>query len=48
MHVARPAMAHDYKRNGPATPFAAMNTLDGYRHREWLQFLIHLTLASQL
>jgi transposase len=41
-------MTHDYKRNGPATLFAAMNTLDGtvismcddrHRHQEWLKFL---------
>ena len=41
-------MTHDYKRNGTATLFAAMSTLDGtvigmcddrYRHREWLNFL---------
>ena len=41
-------MTHDYKRNGTATLFAAMNTLDGtvismcddrHRHQEWLQFL---------
>lgn len=39
---------HDYKRNGTATLFAAMNTLDGtvismcddrHRHQEWLKFL---------
>src|SRR6516165_10503949 len=38
-------MTHDYKRNGTATLFAAMNTLDGsvmsmyddrHRHQEWL------------
>jgi transposase len=41
-------MTHDYKRNGTATLFAAMNTLDGrvismcddqHRHQEWLTFL---------
>jgi transposase len=41
-------MTHDYKRNGTATLFAAMNTLDGsvismcddrHRHQEWLKFL---------
>jgi transposase len=41
-------MTHDYKRNGTATLFAALNTLDGtilsmcddrHRHREWLRFL---------
>jgi transposase len=41
-------MTHDYKRNGTATLFAAMSTLDGtvismcedrYRHQEWLKFL---------
>lgn len=41
-------MTHDYKRNGTATLFAAMNTLDGtvismcddrHRHQEWLRFL---------
>ena len=41
-------MTHDYKRNGTATVFAAMNTLDGtvismcddrHRHQEWLKFL---------
>jgi len=41
-------MTHDYKRNGTATLFAAMNTLDGtvismcddrHRHQEWLNFL---------
>jgi hypothetical protein len=42
------AMTHDYKRNGTATLFAAMSTLDGtvismcdggHRHQEWLKFL---------
>lgn len=41
-------MTHDYKRNGTATLFAAMNTLDGtvismcddrHRPQEWLKFL---------
>jgi transposase len=41
-------MTHDYKRNGTATLFAALNTVDGtvismcddrYRHQEWLKFL---------
>ena len=41
-------MTHDYKRNGTATLFAALNTLDGtvismcderHRHHEWLKFL---------
>jgi len=41
-------MTHDYKRNGTATLFAAMNTFDGtvismcddrHRHQEWLKFL---------
>jgi transposase len=41
-------MTHDYKRNGTATLFAAMNTHDGtvismcedrHRHQEWLKFL---------
>jgi len=41
-------MTHDYKRNGTATLFAALNTLDGtvismcddrHRHQEWLEFL---------
>lgn len=39
---------HDYKRNGTATLFAALNTFDGtvismcddrHRHQEWLRFL---------
>jgi transposase len=39
---------HDYKRNGTATLFAALNTFDGtvismcddrHRHQEWLKFL---------
>lgn len=41
-------MTHDYKRNGTATLFAAMNAVDGtvislcedrHRHQEWLKFL---------
>ena len=41
-------MTHHYKRNGTATLFAAMSTLDGtvisrcddrHRHQEWLKFL---------
>jgi transposase len=41
-------MTHDYKRNGTATLFAALSTLDGtvismcddrHRHKEWLKFL---------
>lgn len=41
-------MTHDYKRNGTATLFAALNTLDGtvismcddrHRHQEWIKFL---------
>lgn len=41
-------MTHDYKRNGTATLFAAMNVANGevfglcqekHRHREWLKFL---------
>ena len=37
-------MTHDYKRNGTATLFAALNTLNGKvigapRHQEWLRFL---------
>ena len=41
-------MTHDYKRNGTATLFAALNTLDGkvislcqerHRHQEWRRFL---------
>jgi transposase len=42
------SMTHDYKRNGTATLFAAMNTVDGkvislcqdrHRHQEWIKFL---------
>lgn len=41
-------MTHDYKRNGTATLFAELNSLDGtvigmcqerHRHQEWLKFL---------
>jgi transposase len=41
-------MTHDYKRNGTATLFAALNALDGqvislcqdrHRHQEWIKFL---------
>ena len=41
-------MTHDYKRNGTATLFAALNAADGkvislcqerHRHQEWLKFL---------
>jgi transposase len=41
-------MTHDYKRNGTATLFAALNTMNGevfgmcaerHRHQEWLKFL---------
>ena len=41
-------MTHDYKRNGTATLFAALNTLDStvismcddrHCHQEWLKFL---------
>jgi transposase len=41
-------MTHDYKRNGTATLFAALNTVNGkvislcqerHRHQEWLRFL---------
>ncbi len=41
-------MTHDYKRNGTATLFAALRTVDGkvislcqerHRHQEWLRFL---------
>jgi hypothetical protein len=41
-------MTHDYKRNGTATLFAAMSTLDGsvismcddwHRHQKWFKFL---------
>ena len=42
------AMTHDYKRNGTATLFAALDALEGevismcddrHRHQEWLKFL---------
>jgi len=42
------SMTHDYKRNGTATLFAALSTMDGsvismcddrHRHQEWLKFL---------
>jgi transposase len=48
-------MTHDYKRNGTATLFAALNTLDGkvislcqerHRHQEWLRFLRLLNDAT--
>ena len=48
-------MTHDYKRNGTATLFAALNTLDGsvisicqerHRHQEWLMFLRLLNDAT--
>jgi len=48
-------MTHDYKRNGTATLFAALNTLDGsvisicqerHRHQEWLKFLRLLNDAT--
>jgi len=41
-------MTHDYKRNGTATLYAALNTLDStvirmcddrHRHQEWLTYL---------
>jgi hypothetical protein len=44
-------MTRDYKRNGTATPFAALNPLDGkvigechgrHRHQEWLKSLCRL------
>jgi hypothetical protein len=44
----RPDHAHDYKRNGTATLFAALDTASGevyglcqqrHRHQEWLRFL---------
>ena len=52
-------MTHDYKRNGTATLFAALNTLDGtvismcddrHRHQEWLKFfrvIDHVTAADK-
>jgi transposase len=48
-------MTHDYKRNGTATLFAALNTLDGkviglcqprHRHQEWIYFLRLLDAAT--
>jgi len=48
-------MTHDYKRNGTATLFAALSTLDGqvislcqdrHRHQEWLKFLRLLDEAT--
>jgi transposase len=48
-------MTHDYKRNGTATLFAALSTLDGqvislcqdrHRHQEWLKFLRLLNEAT--
>lgn len=48
-------MTHDYKRNGTATLFAALNTLGGsvisicqerHRHQEWLKFLRLLNDAT--
>lgn len=48
-------MAHDYKRNGTTTLFAALNTLDGtvisetmprHRHHEWLRLLKRLHRAT--
>jgi transposase len=50
-------MTHDYKRNGTATLFAAMNTLDGtvismcddrHRHQEWLKFLQVIDYVEEL
>jgi hypothetical protein len=44
----RPAVIHDYKRNGTASLFAALNTVDSkvislcqerHRHQEWIKFL---------
>jgi transposase len=48
-------MTHDYKRNGTATLFAALDTLDGavismcddrHRHQEWLRFLRVIDLVT--
>jgi transposase len=48
-------MTHDYKRNGTATLFAALNTLNGkvislcqerHRHQEWIRFLRLLNDAT--
>jgi len=50
-------MTHDYKRNGTATLFAAMNTLDGtvismcddrHRHQEWWKFLQVIDYVEEL
>src|SRR5437016_765842 len=47
-HWSTPTMTHDYKRNGTATLFAALNAANGevfglcqerHRHQEWLRFL---------
>lgn len=47
-------MTHDYKRNGTATLFAALNVLNGrvmgtcmerHRHQEWLKFLRQIDSA---
>jgi transposase len=49
-------MTHDYKRNGNATLFAALDALQGqvismcddrHRHQEWLKFLRGLLLAER-
>ncbi len=49
-------MAHDYKRSGTTSLFAAMDTLDGsvigqclpgYRHQEFLKFLRTSTASSR-
>lgn len=49
-------MTHDYKRNGTATLFAALDTLDGtvismcddrHRHQEWLKFLRVIDQVTQ-
>jgi len=48
-------MTHDYKRNGTAKLFAALNTLDGkviglcqerHRHQEWIRFLRRVDEAT--
>jgi transposase len=48
-------MTHDYKRNGTATLFAALNTFDGSvigvcqernRHQQWLWFLRHIDAVT--
>ncbi len=52
-------MTHDYKRNGTATLFAALNAANGavyglcqerHRHQEWLKFrrLLHQTMPAHL